>query len=388
VTERLKILLSGMVAGNPHQGGATWAVFQYLESLTELGHDVVLVEPLKGGCGEPGALQAGGDVLDYFHSLRSLDGRGALFVEGTERTAGLPFERIAKFAAEADVVLNLSGTLHDPRLLEPAPVRAYVDLDPGFTQVWHLSGEDMGFDRHTHFVTVGLGIGDKSCPIPSCGRHWITTVPPVALGHWPVTKRGRTDAAFTTVGHWRSYGSIEHEGIHYGQRAHSFRQLMSLPGMTDVCIQVALGIHPDETADIEALSAGNWELLDPLEVAGTPGAYREFIRRSQAELCIAKSGYVASRSGWISDRSACYLASGRPVVAQNTGLKSFFPTGQGLLTFEDSADAAEAIDEVARSWELHSGAARCLAEEYLDGRKVLTRLLGQLGAGPVRSKYS
>ena len=378
----LKILLSGMVAGDPFQGGATWAVLQYLVGLTGLGHEVLLVEPVPRR-GDVDSLVGGSKVVSYFRSLPLPEGRAALLAEGTNETIGVPFGEIAEFASDADLLVNVSGMLRDERLLEPIPVRAFLDLDPGFNQVWHMTGEDIGLDLHTHWVTVGQAIGRNGCPIPTCDRDWIATLPPVALDRWAPATDAPSRDAFTTVGHWRSYGSIEHAGVHYGQRAHSLRQLIELPRLTNSRFQLALGIHPDEKRDLEALRLNGWELLDPVEVAGTPATYGEFIRGSKGELSIAKSGYVASRSGWFSDRSGCYLASGRPVVAQETGFSDFLPTGEGLLGFATTTQLGEAVGEVEGNLERHSRAARALAEEHLDARKVLPRLLDQLsGHGP------
>jgi hypothetical protein len=372
--ERLKILLSGMVAGDPFQGGATWAVLQYVAGLESLGHEVVLVEPVSREYLDPA-----GAVSTYFRSLPMLAGRAALLERGGEETVGLPLAHLERFAVDADLLINISGMLRDERLLEPIPIRAFLDLDPGFNQVWHATGEDVGLDLHTHWVTVGQAIGRDGCPIPTCGRSWIGTPPPVALDNWPAVGGPPERDAFTTVGHWRSYGSIEHSGVHYGQRAHSLRELIELPRMSDSSFQLALGIHPDEERDLAALRTNEWELLDPIAVAGSPESYAEFVRGSKAELSIAKSGYVASHSGWFSDRSACYLASGRPVVAQDTGFGDFLPTGEGLLAFATATEAAEAVGEVEGNLKLHSRAARELAVEYLDAPKVVSRLLGELG---------
>jgi hypothetical protein len=372
----MRILLSGMVAGDPRQGGASWAVLQYVAGLRSLGHEVLLVEPVPVS-----RLQPAGEVARYLRRLPLLEGRVALLGEGGEQTLGLPFRALVEFAAEADLLINISGMLRDERLLEPIPVRAFLDLDPGFNQVWHETGTDMGLDLHTHFVTVGGRLGHAACPIPDCGRSWIPTLPPVALAHWPAEPDAPRHDALTSVGHWRSYGSIEHGGIHYGQRAHSLRALIELPRRVDSRLQLALGIHPDETADLESLHGNGWELLDPYEVAGDPAGYAEFVRGSKAELSVAKSGYVASRSGWFSDRSACYLASGRPVIAQATGFEQILPTGEGLLVFASVAEAAEAIAAVEGDLRRHGAAARALAEEHLDATRVLTRLLERLGAG-------
>ncbi|MFL5832848.1 MAG: hypothetical protein ACJ76B_02565 [Solirubrobacterales bacterium] len=375
MTERLRILLSGMVAGDPHQGGASWAVLQYVAGLEELGHEVALVEPVPVESLEPG-----GAVPGYFRQLPLLDGRAALLGRGTRQTIGLSYSQLLEFARDADLLLNISGMLRDERLLEAVPVRAFLDLDPGFNQVWEATGAEMGFDLHTHFATVGTGIGAEDCPIPTLGRTWIPTLPPVALAHWPVAGFAPVHDAFTSVGHWRSYGSIEHGGVHYGQRVHALRPLFELPGQTGARFELALGIHPDEVEDLRALRENGWSLLDPYEVAGTPGDYAAFVRGSKAELCVAKSGYVSSRSGWFSDRSACYLASGRPVVAQDTGCGRCVPTGEGLLLFDSLAEAASAIDSVTSDWARHQSGARELAEEHLSADRVLPKLLEQLNS--------
>jgi hypothetical protein len=378
--ERLRILLAGMVAGDPRQGGASWAVLQYVAGLSELGHEVVLVEPVATE-----ALESAGGAVGYFESLPLLEGRAALLGDGGE-TVGMAYGELLEFARGADLLLNISGMLRDESLLEAVSTRAFLDLDPGFNQVWQATGAGMGVDLHTHFVTVGVRIGTEDCPIPTLGRNWIPTLPPVALAHWPLADEAPSRNAFTSVGHWRSYGSIEHEGVRYGQRAHAMRELFDLPRRVDASFELALGIHPDEVDDLQALREHGWGLLDPNEVAGAPADYADFVRGSKAELCVAKSGYVNSRSGWFSDRSACYLASGRPVAAQDTGFGKSLPVGEGLLAYSSTETAAAAVIEIERDYDRHRAAARALAEEHLDASKVLPRLLDRLaGSGPSKA---
>ena len=369
--ERLKIVVAGMVAGDPRQGGATWAVLQYVEGLSALGHEVLVVEPVAAE-----KLAPGGAVAGYFRSLRLLAGRSALLARDGEATLGLSYRRLLDFAREADLLLNLSGLLRDERLLAAVPVRTFVDLDPGFNQVWGEQGFDLDLDRHTHCVSVGTRIGAADCPIPNLGRAWIPTLPPVALARWPAAEGpGR---AWTSVGNWRSYGSPTHAGLRYGQRAHSLRELIELPRRSGARFELALAIHADETADLELLAANGWHLADPAAVAGTPESYAEFVRGSRGELGVAKQGYVVSRSGWFSDRSAAYLACGRPVVAQDTGFGEVLPTGAGLLAYDDVAGAAAAVEAVEGSLDAHRRAARELAGEHLDAARVLPALLERL----------
>jgi hypothetical protein len=276
--------------------------------------------------------------------------------------------------------LNLSGCLSEGELTAAIPVRAYLDLDPAFTQLWHhAESHDAGLEGHTHFVTVGWGIGEPDSPIPTSGISWHHLLPPVVLSRWTPDRPVAHDA-MTTVGNWRSYGAVLYNGVHYGQRVHSFRQFFSLPGRTPVPLAPALAIHPSETADLAALRDHGWLVLDPRPISSSPAAYREFVRTSRGELSIAKSGYVESRSGWFSDRSACYLASGRPVVAQDTGFGRRLPTGRGLLSFTTTEEAAAALDRINAEYALHARAARRIAAAELDSAVVLGGLLDHLGA--------
>lgn len=373
-----------MIAGVPRQGGATWAVLQYLLGLRRLGCEVYFVEPLEGSNLEPQGtpLRASANAA-YFREVMAEFGfseASALLVSGTGETFGASYEELRRVARRADVLLNISGMLAEEELTTPIPVRVYLDLDPAFNQLWHATqGIDMRFQGHTHFVTVGQNIGHPTCTVPTCGLEWIKTWQPVVLEHW-ARGEGVEHDALTTVANWRGYGSIEHGGVFYGQKAHSLRKFIDLPTRTSEKFALALAIHPEEVRDIEALTRNGWRLLKPEEVADTPDNYRRFVRGSKAEFGIAKSGYVESRCGWFSDRSVCYLAAGRPVVAQETGFSLHLPTGAGLLSFETSDDALAAIEELRGDYARHSKAARLLAEEHFDSDKVLPRLLRNLGA--------
>jgi hypothetical protein len=377
----LRVVLSGMVAGDPNQGGATWAVLHYALGLRRLGCELVLVEQWEMPSPSVGALERSPSAA-YFREVVAafrLEQHAALLRGGTRETVGISYDRLREACRGADILLNVSGILTDELLLDSIPVRVYLDLDPVFNQLWQASGIDMRFEGHTHFVTVGQAIGTDGCEVPSCGLDWIPTVPPVVLEHWPAVD-GEGNGNFTTIGNWRGYGSIDHEGVQYGQRVHSMRQFMSLPRLADARFEVALAIHPDEKPDLEALAENGWILVDPLEAAGTPSRYASFIRGSRAELGIAKSGYVVGRSGWFSDRSACYLASGRPVLAQDTGFSRFLPSGEGLLAFSTLEEAVAGVEELARDYRFHSRRAREIAVDQLDSDKVLARLIERLGS--------
>jgi hypothetical protein len=372
--ERRTIVVGGMLAGVPRQGGASWAVLQYILGLRRLGHEVLFLEPVQAGPAGVAATPAAA----YFDAIADdfeLRGAAALLDAGTGEPYGLSRIEVEEACGRADLLLNLSGVLDDEELLGNIAVRAFVDLDPAFTQLWQAAeGIDMGFDRHNRFVTIGQRIGSPGCSVPTCGRSWITTPQPVVLDRWPVAGDVVRDA-LTTIGHWRAYGSIEHKGVHYGQKAHSLRPLMGLPATAGASLVLGLGIHPEEADDIASLRGAGWRLVDPDAVAGTPSLYQAFVRGSWAEFGLAKAGYVAAGCGWFSDRSACYLASGRPVIAQDTGFGGHVPVGEGLLSFRTADDVAANVEALRSDYPRHRRAAREIAETVFHSDRVLRELL-------------
>jgi hypothetical protein len=206
----------------------------------------------------------------------------------------------------------------------------------------------------------------------------VRTLPPVELSEWPATPGGGD--RFTSVASWRgSFGPIEYRGRTYGLRVHELRRFADLPGRTGASFELALDIDDADDADRRRLEKAGWVLVDPRAAAGDPWRYRNYVTGSTAELMIAKNLYVDTRSGWFSDRSACYLASGRPVLAQDTGIGDVLPAGEGLVTFSTLDEATAGAEEILGNYERHSGAARELAEEHLAARRVLPRLLEALG---------
>ncbi|MGH9379518.1 MAG: glycosyltransferase [Thermoanaerobaculia bacterium] len=382
--DRLRILFGGACARVPGQGGLDWVVLQYVLGLRRLGHDVLLVEPVSASDLRPD----GADLAESENALHlqrladsfGLRGAAALVLVDGRQSAGLPYAQVERYAREADLVIDIAGGLFGTGLLASPAVRLYLDLDPGFTQLWHaVEGIDMRLDGHTHFATVGLAFDRAADTIPRCGREWITTPQPVVLDQWPFAERLERDA-WTTVANWRGYGSIQINGTFFGQKAHSLRRLIDLPRRTAAPFELALAIDPGELDDLAALAEGGWHLVDPAAVAGSAQAYRRFIQGSRGELGVAKSGYVESRCGWFSDRSACYLASGRPVIAQETGFSEVLPVGAGLFSFESAEDVEAALEELNVDYDRHRRAARDMAEEHFDSDRVLRRLLTTLGA--------
>jgi hypothetical protein len=383
----LSIVLAGSLAQRPHVGGHTWVFLQYLLGLRRLGWDVLFVDRLEPEMcvGEDGGPSSFADSanLRYLSEVMERFGLGehwSLIYDGGREVAGLDREGVIDRTKRSAALINVMGYLEDEEILGAAPLRVFLDIDPGFGQIWKALGLHDLFRGHDRFVTVGGRIGSEDCGVPSVGLDWIPIKPPVELAEWPA--QDAPGSAFTSVASWRgAFGPLEYEGRTLGLRVHEFRRFFELPERAPAEFEVALDIHEAETDDLEALRRNGWRLADPREAAGDPWRYRDYIQGSAAELMIAKNLYVETRSGWISDRSACYLASGRPVLAQDTGLDGLLPTGEGLLTFSTLEEAGAGVEEIEGDYERHSLAARELAEEHFAGGRVLPRILERLGVG-------
>lgn len=380
------VVVAGALANKPHNGGEAWVRLSWALGLERLGFDVWLIEEIspesaRDAAGRPVALERS-ENLGWFERVTARFGlreRSALVGSDGIWIAGPALDELEEIASEAALLVNISGNLTLDGVLRAPRRRAYVDLDPGYTQFWHAAGQlGDALERHDAHLTVGLAIGTGTCSVPTGGIGWRPVRPPALLDEWPEGP-AEDPSRFTTVGSWRGgYGRVEHDGHLLGQKAHEFRRLADLPDRVAATCEAALYIDPADEADRDALSAGGWQLTDPREVAGDPDAYREFIQGSGAELSTAQGIYVETGSGWFSDRTACYLASGRPAVVQETGLGDAIPTGEGLLTFRDADEAAAAVTTVASDYDRHAAAARRIAEEHLDARTVLTDALEEV----------
>ena len=293
-------------------------------------------------------------------------------------TVGLSREEVREAIDRAPALINVMGFLAEPELLQAAGVVVFLDVDPGFTQLWQEAYGVELLAGHDRFASVAANLGRPCCQIPTLGREWIPIHPPVALELWPA--RDDLARSFRSVGSWRGpYGPVEHEGRTLGLRAHEFRKFVDLPGRVEAEFEIAMEIDAADGEDAELMRAAGWRLLDPREAAGSLGSYRDFVAGSGAEIAIAKNIYVETHSGWFSDRSACFLASGRPVLAQDTGFGESLSAAEGLLRFQTVEEAAEGAERIIRDWPRHSKAARELAEEHFDAGKVVGGLLGEVG---------
>jgi hypothetical protein len=382
----MTVIVGGAIANKPGNGGEAWVRLSWALGLRGLGLDVHLVEQISasalgGGNGLAGS--AGGAFFRRVVEGFGLDGAATLVCEETGETLGLAREDLRELARSASALINLSGHLSLSWLVDSVPCRVFVDLDPGFTQAWHAEGRaGARLAGHHHHYTVGLNVGTADCPIPVGGIAWRPVVPPVLMDQWPVAG-GDGEGRFTTVARWRaSYGPVEIAGTEYGLKVHEFRKVMPFPLRIAAPVEIALDIHPADGADLDALLANGWRVVDPAGVAGDPWAFRDYVQGSAAEFSVAQGAYAGTGSGWVSDRTAHYLASGRPALVQDTGAGSRLPLGEGLVPFSSLEDAVEGAERIHADYPAHRAAARELAEEHFAAERVLGRLAEEIGLAP------
>lgn len=371
-----RVAVGGALAQRVGYGGHAWALLNYLLGFRALGHEVLFLDRLDATmAADPEERQRCVNWLASVMEGAGLTGCWSLANGGGE-ALGVPRRDAVEWVGEAEILLNVMGFVDDEEVLAAARRRVFLDIDPGFGQMWRELGLSDVFAGHDAFVTVGEKIGKRDCLVPTCGLEWVASPHPIPLDRWPLAAKGEK---MTSVGSWRGpYDPVEFEGRRYGLRAHELRKLIALPSRVEPEIELALEIDPADGADIEALRADGWSLADPAAVAADPGAYQRYVQDSLGELMVAKEIYVETRSGWFSERSIAYLASGKPVVALDTGFGERYPTGEGLIAFADLDGAQAGIEAVCGDWERHSRAAREIAAEHFEAKKVLGRLLEEV----------
>jgi hypothetical protein len=375
----LRIVVLGYIVRGP-LGGMAWHHLQYVLGLVRLGHDVVFIEDSDDypSCYDPSRDCVDTDAtfgLQFtaaaFQRL-GLDAHWAYYDSHQARWHGPVGDRAPAFAMSADLLLNVSGVNPLRPWTVDVPVRILIDTDPVFTQVRHLQ-DPAARDRakaHNAFFSFGELFGTAGTSIPDDGFRWHPTRQPIVLDAWPVTT-GSDDGCLTTVMQWQSYASCRYDGQYYGMKADSFADCLAIPASVSEKLEVAAGGR----APLELLRRHGWRTTSSLDVTCDPWKYQRYIMKSRGEFSVAKHGYVAAHSGWFSERSACYLAAGRPVVLQDTGFSKILPTGVGLCAFGSSETAVAAVRDVAGDYQTHCRAAREIAEAYFDAGQVLAALI-------------
>jgi hypothetical protein len=377
---KLKIVVLGYIVRGP-VGGMAWHHLQYVLGLKNLGHDVLFLEYADDwpSCYDPMTNQVGTDPsygLQFATSAFAKVNLGSVWAyydTYREYWYGPASERVDSFCNEADVILNVSGVNPIRSSLERIPLRVLIDTDPVFTQIRHLTIESARNRalQHNAYFSFGEAIESREGAVPNDQFAWHATRQPIVLDAWPLTTPPK-NGAFTTVMQWESYPPIEFDGRRFGLKSYSFQAIRDLPSRVKTSLEIALGGIWEMKAKLEPLG---WRLVDPLRVTRDPWTYQDYIQRSRGEFSVAKHGYVVGRSGWFSERTACYLATGRPAIVQDTGFSRHIPCGEGLWAFDDVEMAASALDQVERDYQRQCRAAREIAAEYFDSSKVLNSLL-------------
>ena len=356
------------------RGGHVAFVLQWLVGLERLGHDVLFVNTTATPRPEDHTrlVSAFVDTVSTWWRLE----QSALVDTSAQRClAGRSFADVERFAADADALLTLAlaGERDPPAPLDRARRRIFIDQDPGYTQLWaELRGVDTIIGAHDVHFTVGANVGTPRSRLPTGGLAWHHTWNPVVLDWWPHDAPLVRDR-FTTIADWWGQPYLEFDGAVLGPKREEFRRFLAIPSVAGEPIELALDIPADD-GDLPVLARAGWRVTTPGDVESVDG-YRAWVAGSLGELSCVKGVYAHTRSGWFSDRSAAYLACGRPVILQDTGFSDVLPTGHGLFAFRTVEEAAAAVREVRSDYVRHSRAARELAAEWFAADRVLRSLL-------------
>jgi hypothetical protein len=359
-------------------GGHFWAYMQYVQGLARIGCDVYWLEELAS----QGAADADARAVAAMRTRLAEFGLGErllLYATRSARTEWIthPAAHAEAVLRGADLLLNFHYTM-DPALLALPRRTALVDIDPGLLQFWITQGQ-LAVPRHDRYLTIGETVGRPGSRIPDCGVDWIHFRPPVCLESWPYTHDARCESFTTVAGWWAGEyikGKENGRPVFYeNTKRVAFLEIVDLPRQTTQPLELALYLGDGDAAERLMLEQRGWRVRHSREVARTPGMYRDYIQGSRGEVSAAKPSCMSFQNAWVSDRTLCYLASGKPAVVQDTGPSAFLPNGEGLFRFTTVAEAARAIDTVNAEYARHCRAARAIAESLFDAKQVAEHIL-------------
>ena len=382
------------VANFPDGGGHFWVYMQYAQGLRRLGCEVYWLEQFRP---PPDPAQEATLLSRFFERMRrfGLEGKALLYsanrgrAEGPEsfRFVGCESSEVEGVLRRADLLLNFHYAIH-PGLLARARRTALVDIDPGLLQFWMSTGQ-LAVPAHDCYMTTGETVGTPAARFSDCGLRWQRIRPPVCLELWPFTYDPQAEA-FTTVSSWSTtdWLKVTENGktvLRENTKRVAFLPYAELPRHTSQPLELALYTDDRDAQDLARLVQNGWRVRHSAQVAASPEAYRSYIQRSRGEFSCAKAAYMEFQNAWVSDRTVCYLASGKPVVVQDTGPSSYLPNGDGMFRFASLDDAAAALERINADYEHHCRAARAIAETHFDSKRVLEAALNAALAGGVRT---
>ena len=374
------VICTHNVLGASEWGGHMWVYLQYIESLRQLGCEVYWMEDLDS------ETESKKDAKSVGRLARKLDGFGLaeklIIFRRVEQLRGGPPEikflgtneaQAAQIFAKAELLLNFSYAL-DRELLSRFRRTALIDIDPALLQFWISTGQLM-VHPHDLYFTTGETVGTINSLIPDCGLPWRRIRPPICLEWWPYAKVP-CSGAFSTVSNWAGYDWLLENGtLSENTKRVAFLAFKDLPRHTPQPLELALWILDEQERRL--MEEHGWRIQNSGDVAGTPELYQQYIQRSHGEFSCAKPSCMKWQNAWVSDRTLCYLASGRPVVVQDTGPSDILPNGLGMFRFSTIEQAVHALAAINEDYPRHRRAARELAESYFDGRRILSGLLNQ-----------
>jgi hypothetical protein len=390
----MRIIVSGLVGLYPI-GGVAWDYLQYVLGLSRLGHEVYYYEDTWGWpynpvekTFKPESDYSAKFIKNFFDAYAPELNSKWNYVHLHDKNYGMDRLAFDEIARTAELFLNVSGSCIIPEEISSNCVKVFLDTDPGYNQIvlserfgWSENVERWcaSVEAHDRFFTYAENINQSDCLVPKLGIAWKSTRMPIVMDLWNTfsSSTKAKNAPWTTIMTWNAFkGKLVYNGIEYKSKGSEFEKIINLPCHVDIHFKVAVG---GLNAPIESLLNHGWEVVDGLEVSKTPDQYKKFIASSRGEVSPAKHVYVAMRSGWFSCRSACYLASGRPVIIQETGFEKFIPTGEGLFSFKTIEDILISVDTINSDYEKHSRAARATANEFFTADKILAKLIADLG---------
>jgi hypothetical protein len=388
--KRKRIVVMGFMGSMPI-AGVIWQHIHYIVGLQRLGHEVYYIEDSARIPYNPETFEVNVEfdyaakILDRLareFSFKNRWGYCARYLKQSP-TGGLSLKKIRELYRNADAVLNICGTQEFNDDLLRCDRIIYVESDPGVEQIKIDNGVKSTIDylrRHHALFTFGENVGTKGFPVPLHGFKWHATRQPIVTDLWKTIGASRKAAVFTSIANWSTSGLKDitwRRRKYLWSKSREFLRFVPAPNKAGEIFELATNIsHPRTRKKFER---NGWRLVSPLQMSVDYWLYRDYIRSSKGEFTVAKDQYVRLNTGWFSDRSACYLAAGRPVITQETGFTKNYGGDAGLLAFRSLSDIAEAVKMVNRDYKRHSGAARRIAREVFEAQTVLESLLSRAG---------
>jgi len=388
--KRKRIVVMGFMGSMPI-AGVIWQHIHYVVGLQRLGHDVYYIEDSARLPYNPETFEVNDEfdyaakVLDRLAGEFDFKNRWAFCARYLKNnpTAGLPLKKIRRLYRDADAILNICGTQEFNDDLLKSDRIIYVESDPGVEQIKIDQGVKSTIDylsRHHALFTFGENVGTKKFPVPRHGFKWHATRQPIVTHLWKTNRRPKRAVVFTSIANWSTSGlkDITWRGRKYlWSKSREFLRFAAAPKRAGETFELATNIQ--DLSAREKFERNGWRLVSPLQMSIDYWHYRDYIQQSKGEFTAAKDQYVRLNTGWFSDRSACYLAAGRPVITQETGFTKNYGGEAGLLAFRSLGEIADAVKKINADYPKHSGAARQIAREIFEAEKVLKSLLDRAG---------